>query len=279
MSHFTVLLIGPSSMDEIEAVLAPFEEYPEEGSPYYRFTDKTDELTKEYENSEEYKSKYSSVEQFAEDWYGYRKNTDGKFGTYYNENAKWDRWQVGGRWTGFFKAKKGTVGELGESGAFGNRPDPGYYDHIRKGDIDFEGTRKDVEIEAHAQYDVYENALKGIAPPTQTFAEFRQDYTDIEKARAAWWSQPFALALQNAGIYSYEDYIGGRESYVAKRVDSAYSTYAVIYKGEWVGKGDMGWFGLSNDKVDQSTWNQRLQQLIDDSVDDDTMLTIIDCHI
>jgi hypothetical protein len=42
----------------------------------------------------------ATMEQAAEDWCGAKKGADGKFYKRTNPNAKWDWYQVGGRWTG-----------------------------------------------------------------------------------------------------------------------------------------------------------------------------------
>lgn len=277
MSHFTVLLIGPKTDEEIDAALAPFQEYPDEDSPYYVFTDETDEVTKQYESKDEYKNEYKTVEEFAVDYWGL-KVVDGKFGSYRGKNPKWDWWQVGGRWSGFFRAKENAHGEIGSRGVFGEAPREGYYDHIRKGDIDFDGMRKDEEKDANELYDNYLKAIRGKSLPPKEWHKFRLDFDNIDLARDAWNSYTGIPALRNIGIYDADGYRGGRAAFVARRVACVYSTYAVIYKGEWIGKGEMGWFGISHGDEDQGTWNSKINELLD-SLDDDTMLTIIDCHI
>ena len=43
--------------------------------------------------------KYASLDEFADDWFGY-KPRDGRYMRYTNPNAKWDFWTIGGRWDG-----------------------------------------------------------------------------------------------------------------------------------------------------------------------------------
>ncbi len=38
------------------------------------------------------------------------------------KKSTYPKYQVGGRWSGFFKPKAGAVGYLGEPGAFDNNP-------------------------------------------------------------------------------------------------------------------------------------------------------------
>jgi len=47
---------------------------------------------------------------------------------------------------------------------------------------------------------------------------------------------------------------------------------------DWVGKGDMGWFGVSRDKVADQDWNNKFWDMIE-SLPPDTMITVVDCHI
>ena len=40
----------------------------------------------------------------------------------------------------------------------------------------------------------------------------------------------------------------------------------------------MGWWGSGSDKKDQEEWNEEVKRLIQ-NVSDDTLLTVVDCHI
>ena len=40
----------------------------------------------------------------------------------------------------------------------------------------------------------------------------------------------------------------------------------------------MGWFGMSNDKMTQDEWNKQFWEMIK-SLDLETQLTLLDCHI
>jgi hypothetical protein len=52
-----------------------------------------------------HKTRYTTFEEFAERWYKRKPNENGKYGYWHNPNAKWDWYELGGRWTGFFKLK------------------------------------------------------------------------------------------------------------------------------------------------------------------------------
>lgn len=49
------------------------------------------------------------------------KNKEGEMTTY-NPDSKWDWYELGGRWTGYFKTKNGE-GKLGNPGVFKNLPE------------------------------------------------------------------------------------------------------------------------------------------------------------
>ena len=124
----------------------------------------------------------------------------------YNPDSKWDWWQLGGRWNGFWQLKPGvrvgslpvpawrqalggpvgddrvegsqtipnadetSVAILGNSGVFGNDVGEnfeGRADLARKGDIDFETARTLAVQEADATYDKFEATIKGLDDPSK----------------------------------------------------------------------------------------------------------------
>ena len=64
---------------------------------------------------------FKDKDHFAEDYFGYRKHED-KYGHWYNPDARWDWWVLGGRWRRMLTLKKGAKEEwpdAGENGTFG----------------------------------------------------------------------------------------------------------------------------------------------------------------
>lgn len=51
----------------------------------------------------------------------------------------------------------------------------------------------------------------------------------------------------------------------------------VTLDGEWHEKGEMLWFGILNNEEDE--WDLRYKERFLDNIDENLMLTIIDCHI
>lgn len=306
MSHFVVLVIG----DDVDRQLAPFNEQPEADDPHVKlvFNDRTEEFRKEYDEesieiikrpdgswifahnatediapvSVKFSELYSTFEEFCKKWHGIEPNEQGRFGYLSNPNAKWDWYVIGGRWSGYFKALPGATGKVGEPGVFGNKAKPGWYDQLRRGDIDFDGMRTDAAAEASKRYDIYEAAVAGLEVPKR-WAEFRTAYENIDDARKAYHETPYITALRNANLLPWfedpvEVYGIGREKFIERARNSSFVPYAVLKDGEWFAKGDMGWFGMSSDDVDADTWNDRVWELLRD-LPEDTLITAVDCHI
>jgi len=55
-------------------------------------------------------------------------------------------------------------------------------------------------------------------------------------------------------------------------------TYAVIKDGKWYEKGQMGWFGMASNEMEQEDWDKQIENFLSD-VPDDTLISIYDCHI
>lgn len=156
MSHFTVLVVGK----DYEEQLAPYSENLEVDE-YVNMdikiaTKKRNKAIKEYKeilslpkekkvgyNIEfitkelESLSKKTNKEYLNDNLYEKADKKRGYSISTYNPNSKWDWYEVGGRWCGYFKLKEGKAGVIGESGVGGNKP-KNDADIALKGDIDGE---------------------------------------------------------------------------------------------------------------------------------------------
>ena len=94
----------------------------------------------EYEGSKE---KYPTLDDFAKEYYGYRK-VNGRYGYMSNPNAKWDWYVNGGRWGGYIfnrdggKTDEELLTEVDWDKMFSNDNEDGY-DHIPFCFVDAEG--------------------------------------------------------------------------------------------------------------------------------------------
>lgn len=291
MSHYTVMVIG----DDVHGQLAPYQENnmgdcPEE---FLEFCDQTDDLNKEWENAdEELKTKYPTLEKFATEYNGYKPlKIDGEtlYGYYENPNAKWDWYQVGGRWSGFLRLKQGATGEQGQRSWMneGKQIDSKQFcDSARKGDIDFDGMRQSAGEFAAQQYDAATAAIAG--RDFKTWKQVVEEVGEIDKARAVYHAQEPIKAFKEmadadkSGMFGFfssaDDYKVDRDTYIAEARAQAISTYAILKDGVWYAKGEMGWFGMSDDSLTEAQWAIKVGELID-GLSDDTPITIVDCHI
>lgn len=111
MSHFLVgVFIKEDNIEKnITEALAPFQENNMNDCPkeYLEFIECTDDFMKEYE---EHKEDYATLNEFMEYYYGCEKHEEtGVYGRWENPNAKWDWYEIGGRWEGSLINKNGEV--------------------------------------------------------------------------------------------------------------------------------------------------------------------------
>lgn len=292
MSHFTVLVIG----DDVDSQLAPFHEFECTGidDEYVQDVDITKEVLSTYEAH--YKDEYPDVAKYLEDYegkaviqlgeepdlsdthkYGYAIMHDGdvlKVIRRTNPRAEWDWYIIGGRWTGFFKAKEGaTVCVVGEPGVMTEAAQPGYCDQIRKGDIDFDSMREAAAAQAAKTYDEFYAILNGREHPNRP--AIRAAHENIVDAREVYNNDPVIQDFHKAGWHFYTpvEFVDvTRAEYMKKAADGVIQTFAVIKDGVWYQK------GVVTDEKDPDAWSREFSRLIDD-LPDDTLLTVVDCHI
>ena len=65
-----------------------------------------------------------------------------------------------------------------------------------------------------------------------------------------------------------------KEKYIED--SSRFSTYALVKEGEWYAKGEMGWWAVSSNE--DENWSEEFGKMIK-SLPEDTLLTLVDCHI
>lgn len=205
-----------------------------------------------------------------------------------NQQAHWDWYQIGGRWSGFFTLKPGRHGKLGQRGVMGSHANdgPGYADIARKGDIDFEAMRNAAGTKAGETYDRAVEILTAAgAGPWESWEVIRErcknanGETVYELARSTYNGQPAVVALKASGDDRFtwdldDDLSGPRSDYVQAARDRAYTTFAYVRDSKWTEKGAMAVHG----KQPQADWNREFNELLD-SLPDDTLLTVVDCHI
>lgn len=299
MSHFTVMVIGAT---DVEAALQPFHEYECTGikDQYVIWVDETDEVRKEFTSSIEHQQEYGDMATFARKWFGYEESEDkpGTYGYWTNPNRKWDWYQIGGRWSGFLKLKAGVKGKLGSRSLLDSSPDDrrGRAGQARKGDIDVAGMRDEAGEKAGAKWDIINPV---IAPHEMTYMDWklsqemsmRNGAVDYELARKTYHGQDLMMAVQAVTadknhphrdmfvwLDDVQQYLRPRDEFVQIARNGAIGTFAVLKDGKWAERGEMGWFGMVSNEQDKNAWDQQFNDMFD-ALPDDTLVTIVDCHV
>lgn len=294
MSHFTVLVIG----ENVEKQLEPFQENNMEDCPkeYLKFNATKDEYEKATEKT---KKEYPTLKQYAEDYHGHESvdGETGEYGYWENPNAKWDWWEVGGRWTGFFKMKDGAKYEVGSPGLMGTPAQKGFGDSALKRDIDFSGMKQKAHAEAIETYKMIEEIFGGKIPEVTIKWEdlVKQEELSYEKKREVYHNQPAMMEYKRIKDEKWEslmkdekkrgfafidlqDFSCTAEQYAEEVSLANTRTFAVLKDGKWYERGKMGWWASVSSDIGEKEWNQKYQELLD-SLSDDTLLTVVDCHI
>ena len=278
MSHYTVAVIT-DKLNKIGEMLAPYSENMEV-EPYVDETkeaiinsakerkervlqrkEKGEELDKydiEYLNANTDEELYKL--QIYEDE-SYDKN--GNHLTTYNPNSKWDWYEIGGRWNKILLVKE-EVKDIEEG-----TPSWGNLDSINKkapeGFKWVTGAKiKDIEFEKAIEFNnTYNKSIR--------FWElYGQEPQNEEEKEMIKWE-----------IYKKEYYI---ERYETKenyaKINSIFTTWALLDEKGWHEKGEMGWFAIANDTKDSELlFIEKFTETIQKPENQDKYLVIVDCHI
>lgn len=240
---------------------------------------------------------YKTFEEYMADHCGDKERDPvlGRYGYWENPNAKWDWYRVGGRWAGHFKLKAAATAPTAQPGyevKFGQEiPADDTADIVRKGEIDLDAMRADASHDAAMEYDFVAGIFWSLPPhlPWSCFGHIE----NIEERRTAYRSQPRIKAWDEAAKVPLDerrklpvdliwkdadDFLVTREQYIESAKNSVLCTFAVIKDGKWYERGNMGWWASVSDEKDKETWTSMFWNLIN-SLPDDTLLTVVDCHI
>lgn len=280
MSHYTVAVIT-DKLNKIGEMLAPYSENMEV-EPYVDETkeaiinsakerkervlqrkEKGEELDKydiEYLNANTDEELYKL--QIYEDE-SYDKN--GNHLTTYNPNSKWDWYEIGGRWNKILLVKE-EVKDIEEG-----TPSWGNLDSINKkapeGFKWVTGAKiKDIEFEKAIEFNnTYNKSIRF----WELYVEGQEPQNEEEKEMIKW------------EIYKKEYYI---ERYETKenyaKINSTFTTWALLDEKGWHEKGKMGWFAMANDTKDSELlFIEKFTETIQKPENQDKYLVIVDCHI
>ena len=299
MSHFTVLVITPdNNPGTLEAALQPFHEYECTGieDQYVVDVDVTDEVEKAWDKAGP-EDRAVGKEQFALDYGGYRLYGE-RFYRRTNPNKKWDWWAVGGRWQGLLIPKDRAGTKSGKPGLMGSTSGRGGVDSLRRDNLDLGAMKAAAVGERRERWAscFKEAELLGL-PVDQLEAKRRAFGRESERVRAAWDALPDAPGKPQYWDYRTENFDKELAKYdhvfndwgpratlddvdIAAWIAAApaLAPYAILRGAEWLAKGEMGWFGYSDDKVKQGDWEAFCGTVLE-TTQPDHWLTMVDCHI
>lgn len=286
MTHFAVLVIGP----DVEQQLAPYHEFECTGldDQFVVDVDITAEVLADgladHGLDDRVVANESDVDRTGIHKYGYAIVVDGavtKAVNRTNPNRKWDWYQVGGRWTGALKLKALAGGIVGRPGLMTEPAPAGYADQVMRRDVDFEQMRTDAEVKARALWKMTRELTGGQS--WETWDDTMVRYPDTDRARAEYWEQPAIALLKASGKDAFrwqidDDLSLDSDIFIQKARDSACVRFAFVRDGIWTERGRMGWFACVSDEVSPAQWNRMFNDMLD-GFPDDTLLTVVDCHI
>lgn len=280
MSHFTVAVIT-DKLNKIEEMLAPYSENMEVES----YVDETKEAI--INSAKERKERILQRKEKGEELDKYdieylNANTDeelykleiyddesydenGNHLTTYNPNSKWDWYEIGGRWNKILLVKE-NIEDIEEG-----TPSWGNLDSINKkapeGFKWVTGAKiKDIEFEKAIEFNnTYNKSIRF----WELYVEGQEPQNEEEKEMIKW------------EIYKKEYYI---ERYETKenyaKINSIFTTWALLDEKGWHEKGKMGWFAMANDTKDSELlFIEKFTETIQKPENQDKYLVIVDCHI
>lgn len=285
MSHFSVLVIG----ENVEEQLSPYDENSsvneyfvkevsekdkKEFIEFYNTlqTDKDYGIKSQEEIEENKKLSFKQLyKKYGDSWNGnIWKEKKGVWEEYstYNPKSKWDWFEVGGRWAGMFKLKKGRKGHL-------QKP------HILKicKELDKERVEENKKLTKEKRVDSAYKKDIDFSPDVKEFEKnvrFWELYVEGKKPKNKEEREMIKDVFYNKKYYLDRYKTKGK---YAQQLNT-FSTFAVLKNGEWIEQGQMGWFGCSSatDKEEYDWVEEYYNNFIKD-LPEDTLLTIVDCHI
>jgi len=264
MSHYRVMVIG----EDVESILAPYDENLEvpkhidrtkekihrEFVRYYGRLIAENKPVSDLEKFEKLTLSLDDVnEEWCKGWCGQTLDEDGNTLTTYNQDSKWDWYEIGGRWSGSFILKPGMNGKMGMRSLWNaDKEIPSdHVDQALKCEIDWDEMNENDKMRAGIDWDDLFNP----------------------NPDACMWRPEYVAKQQKIHLEMY----GTKEEYVKRR--GIWTPYAVVTEDGWHAPGDMGWWGMSSDETeDRDKFDQEFQRLLADQPDD-AITTMVDCHI
>jgi len=221
---------------------------------------------------------YKTFEEYIEDYAGYHKDEKtGKYGYWENPQAKWDFWQLGGRWPGILRVKTDEAIRGGASWMMGvYEYKEGAADFAKIKDIDFEAMNADVVKKANDYYDRMERyrdicsgKIKEEKEDAFLFLDMRNAFeNEVAHKEGEGKDSKFVIDVS-------------REEFLEKYLYMfEFKTWAVIENGQWYEKAQMGWWACHNGTKEQiQEFEKGFSKRFLENEDPETYIAIVDCHI
>lgn len=189
-----------------------------------------------------------------------------------NPNAKWDWYEVGGRYKNKLLLKNGTHASA-----------------ARLDDIDFVGMRAHFKAKA-LEYHRNVTAIiagRAILPWAHFYKKVEAKTLPIDTARNEYYSQEVLKELTRAKVLENwngdadlaEILASDAKTYAQHKGMLNASTWALVHNGEWFERGSMGWFGMSDSTPESEMRALEKYWHTIETLPGDTPLTVVDCHI
>jgi hypothetical protein len=238
-----------------------------------------------------FKEVYSSLEEFAKRYHGVeRDEKTGRYGYWENPNAKWDWYEIGGRWMGNFPVKSGVKPRLGRPGTGGNKAPAGTSDIVRISDIDMGRVMREAQYGIDKFWTNYQAMLGGHR--FRAFEGPRSKAVELGLIRVeTTLDAPLKPGEVSLGTWKElghraEDWRDvytpiAKDEFIAKyfMAFNPIFTYAVLDDQGWHAPGEMGRFGCSSDTPSEFlNYCNGFMQMIK-AVGPEDLLVCVDCHI
>lgn len=274
MSHFTVLVAGDPDLQ-----LDPFYEQPEHPDNRLQWENRTEMVEKEWTSGKNQYGEialgdYEDLAVYAQEYHGYDFREDiQQFGFWNNPNAKWDWYSVGGRWNGLLKLKKG-----------------GTTNQCLAEEIDWNAMEAKQRTRKENEWDVFHKHWdKNIWADLHPTPSELETYTDWQKRNPQLNDIIPSIAhyvfANNA--FKEMDWLTWGLNDVRRLVNETreeYSrakalTYAFIdTEGEWYQKGEMGWWGMSDEEKGTDNFDKAFWEMVN-GLHPSVLVSVVDCHI
>lgn len=254
MSHFTVGVITRDPYN-VDYLLRP---YDENGTDYY--------IKELYMSKEDYINSYKNehpdttltdeqIYATANDMYTGIEE-DGIY-DYYNPDAKWDWYEIGGRWPNSLKVKKDAQFNMG--GHYGKMGTP-------------EGKGRYRWVDAAPLCEIEWDLMNTISPEQKKKAsEFWDKYVLNQDPN---YDAKFAYKREY-----YLDRYKTKEEYIKRT--NIFTTHDLLVEDRgWITVGDMGWFGCDGSTYDSETdYIKQFYDIVKAPEYQNYWFVVVDCHI